>query len=114
MEEDDVRFRELLARFLGDADIDVLMEGGIDEANIVVADDLDKFLSCVCEFFSGALAALEPNLYSIVIFVELDLGLAEVGGLLDLLEEVLAVQPHHLHGVEVHAHLPRLLLRHEI
>ena len=41
MEEDDIRFGEFLACLFGDADVDVLVEGGIDEAYIVVADDLD-------------------------------------------------------------------------
>ena len=46
-----------------------------------------------------ALIALEADLHSIIILVEFDLGMAEVAGLFDLLEEVLAVQPDHLYGI---------------
>lgn len=60
-----------------------------------------------------ALAALEPDLHAIIILVELDLGLAQVAGLFDLLEEMLAMQPHHLNGVELHAYLAQLLVGHE-
>jgi hypothetical protein len=41
MEEDDIRFGEFLAGLFGDAYVYVLVEGGIDESYIVVADDLD-------------------------------------------------------------------------
>lgn len=61
-----------------------------------------------------ALAALEADFDAIIILVELDLGMAQVAGLFDLLEEVLAMQPHHLHGVQLYAHLSQLLVGHAI
>ena len=59
-----------------------------------------------------ALVALEPDLHSVIILVELDLGLTQVAGLLDLLEEVLAMQPHHLDGVQLYAYFSQFLVRH--
>lgn len=112
VEEDDVGLGELLARLLGDADVDVFVQRGVDETNVVVTNDLHQFFPRAHELFRHSLAALEPDFDAIVILVELDFGLAEVGGLLNFLEEVLAVQPNHLHWIKVHAHLPRLLLRH--
>ncbi len=41
MEENDIRFGEFLTSLFGNADVDVFVEGGIDESNIVVADDFD-------------------------------------------------------------------------
>lgn len=114
MEEDNVRFWELLSRFLRDSYVDVLVEGGVDESNIVVADDLDKLFPCAGEFLWWAIVTLEPNLDSVVIFVEFDFGLTHVSRLLDLLEEVLTVEPHHLHGIELYRKFPRLFLRHMI
>lgn len=59
-----------------------------------------------------ALVTLEPDLYSIIILVELDLGLTQVAGLFDLLEEVLAVQPDHLYGVQLYAYLSQFFVGH--
>ena len=91
MEENDIRFGEFLTSLFGNADVDVFVEGGIDESNIVVADDFDQFFSGAGEFLWSAFATLEPDLDSVVIFVEFDLGLADVGRLFDLLEEMLTV-----------------------
>lgn len=44
VEEDDVGLGELLACLLGDADVDVLVQGGVDEADLVVVDDLDELV----------------------------------------------------------------------
>lgn len=73
MEEDDVRFGELLAGLLGDADVDVLVKGSIDESNVVGTDYLGEFFSCAGEFLGGALCTLEANLNAIVILVEFNL-----------------------------------------
>lgn len=60
------------------------------------------------------LVALEADLDSIIILVELDLGMAQVAGLFDLLEEVLTVQPYHLNRVQLYAYLSQLLVGHAI
>ena len=78
MKEDDIRFWELLSRLLRDADVDVLMKGGVDESNIVVADDLDKFFPCAGELLRWPIVTLEPDLDSVVIFVEFDFRLTHV------------------------------------
>lgn len=91
VEEDDVGLGELLAGLLGDADVDVLVQGGVDEADLVVVDDLDELVPGPGQLLRVALAALEADFDAIIILVELDLGMAQVAGLFDLLEEVLAV-----------------------
>jgi len=67
------------------------VQRGVDQPNIVGTNDLYKLFSSACEFLWEALAALEPDFDSIVIFVELDLGLTKVGGLLNFLEEMLTM-----------------------
>lgn len=41
MEEDDVGLGELFAGFFGDAYVDVFVQGGVDEPDIVGTNDLD-------------------------------------------------------------------------
>lgn len=47
VQENDIGLGKLLPRFLGDADIDVLMQGGVDEPYLIVVDDLDEFIPCL-------------------------------------------------------------------
>lgn len=47
VQENDVGLGKLLPRLLGDADVDVLVQGGVDEAYLVVVDDLDQLVPCL-------------------------------------------------------------------
>ena len=47
MQENDVGLGKLLPGLLGDAYVDVLVEGGVDESYLIVVDDLDEFIACL-------------------------------------------------------------------
>lgn len=114
VKEDDIWLGELLARLAGDADVDVFVEGGAYKAYFVGADDLKKLLLGAGEVSWVALAALKADLDAIVIFEEFNLVDCRAAVLLNLLEEVLAVEPHHLHRVELDPYPTTLLLRHNL
>lgn len=113
VQENDVGLGKLLPCLLGDANVDVLVQGGVDESYLIVVDDLDEFVPCLGQLVRVALVTLEPDLHSIIILVEFDLGMAQVARLFDFLEEVLAMQPNHLNGVQLYAYLSQFLVGHE-
>lgn len=47
VQENDVGLGKLLACLLGDADVDVLVQGGVDESYLIVVDHLDEFVACL-------------------------------------------------------------------
>jgi hypothetical protein len=82
------------------------VQRGVDETHLVATDNSQQLLPRTPHHALPAFA-LRPDLHSRVALEELDLVLAV---LLDLLEQVLTVQPHHLHRVQLHTHSPQLPL----
>ena len=96
MEEDDVGLGELLSCLFGDTYVVVFMQGGCYKSNFIIVNDFGELFLRLEELLGVALTALEANLDAGVALVELDLIFIGVTGLLNLLEEMLTVQPDHL------------------
>ena len=111
MEKDDVRFRKLLPGLFWNADVVILVEGSANKSDFVAIDDFEQLLSCPDEVSWVTLAALESDLDSVVALEELDL-ILWIATFFYLLEKMLAVQPHHLHRIQLHRHFPIPFLRH--
>lgn len=114
MQEDDVGLRELLPRLLADADVQVLVQRRVYQLYLVALYHLQQLLLRLLQplQFTRLRRVLQLYLHPAIILEELYLVLAQVAVFLYLLEEVLAVQPHHLHRVQLHCHSSGLPVEH--
>ena len=108
VQENDIRLRKFLPSLLWNAYVVVLMQRSIDQPNLVATDHLQQFLFCAGQCRRLALVTLEANLDAAVVFIEFDFVL-RVAGFFNFLEEMLAVQPDHLHWTQLDCYFGSLL-----
>lgn len=90
------------------------MEGGVNQPDFITIDYFDQLILGPQKQFSVGVfdEVLELNLHPIVILEKFNLTVRQVRVLLDLLEQMLAVQPNHLHRAQLNTHLPEFLIGH--
>lgn len=108
MQENDVGTRELLPCFLGNSNIVVLVQRRTNQPDLITGNHSLQLVFGAVELLRVPVA-LQSYLHPIVALVELYLPTTVF---LDLLEQVLTVQPNHLHRIQLDRHLAYLLFRH--